>query len=293
MADRSPRQAATDDLTADHAGERERIDTQEPKTGLIRAVDRALSMLSALSVAEVSLTDLASAIDVPLPTAFRLARTLEAASYIARTSSGKYGLGPEVVRLGYLADAGGLARWLIRDAVTSLRDDTGESASFWVRYEAERMCIELAESPHPIRWAGRIGMRSPLFRGAAGKVLVAFCHHNGDERGGPEYSPTARDGDRYHDVMNETPDIRRLGYATSVRETTSDSWGVAAPVVVSGVPLGALAIGAPAARAVSEHRRKLIRSCRETAVAVGEQIEHVVRPLAGAGPASQATRKVR
>lgn len=234
----------------------------------IRSVGRALSLLSFLGPRGSTLTELASGIDVPVPTVLRLLRTLEVAGYVQRMDSGKYFFGPQCLRLGALADDDGIVRWLIRDSVSRLRDETKETASFWITEGEQRVCIELAESPERVRWVGHIGMRSPLTSGAAGKVLLAF------EAGlAPPGKPLrAIDHVDESSIVQEIATIREQGHAMSMRETSADSWGIATPVFLKSVVLGALAIGVPISRTTPKVQRALVRKCSEVSTSLTKDL---------------------
>jgi len=230
----------------------------EPVAG-IRSVGRALSLLSFLGPEGSTLTELASGIEVPVPTVLRLLRTLEVAGYVQRMESGRYSFGPQCLRLGALADADGIVRSLIRESVSKLRDETKETASFWITEGEQRICVELAESPERVRWVGQVGMRSPLTAGAAGKVLLAF------DEGLTPLSTLLRTIDPVEErsLMREIATIREQGHAVSIRETSADSWGIATPVFQKSVVLGALAIGVPDSRTTPKVQRALVRKCTD------------------------------
>src|SRR5271170_5853573 len=88
--------------------------------------------------------------------------------------SGGYSFGVRCLGGCVLADANGFVRSCVWVSVSKLRDETKETASFWITEGEQRICVELAESPERVRWVGQVGMRSPLTAGAAGKVLLAF-----------------------------------------------------------------------------------------------------------------------
>src|SRR5262249_56270599 len=60
------------------------------------------------------------------------------------------------------------------------RDETGETASLYVREGASRVCLDRVESRHGLRGTVDFGARLPPHRGAAGKVLLAYLAQ--DER---------------------------------------------------------------------------------------------------------------
>lgn len=228
----------------------------------VRSVTRALTILTAINVQELTLSEIAAVVDVPLPTAFRMVRTLESSNFVSKTSGGSYVLGPEMVRLGYLADAQGHDRWNIRTAVRGLRDDTDESVGFWVKSGVERVCTELAESSKQVRWISRIGQTSTVYRGAVGTVLLAFDTNHSDEFA-PEEATT-------QSVIKQLSAARKDGYAISSRQTSQDLWAVAAPVYAGDTLKGALVIGVPISRVSTSREVELIEACRGAAAALSQ-----------------------
>ena len=142
----------------------------------VDAVERALLILDSFKEGEDSLTLAAMAERTSLykSTILRLAGSLERFGYLVRDSGGVYHLGPSLWRLGSLYrrsfDLGGHIRPELRRIVQA----TSETAAFYVREGKERVCLYRVNSPRSVRHHLDEGVRLPLNRGAAGRVLLAY-----------------------------------------------------------------------------------------------------------------------
>ncbi len=142
----------------------------------VASADRALTLLSAFRKGDkaVSLAELAARTGLVKSTIMRLAVSLEAHGFVARTEDGSYRLDAEVLRLGtlYTQSFGLEAR--VMPLLEELVARTGETASFYIRRGEQRLCLFRAESPHLLRMHVRVGDALPLDNSAIAQVLRAF-----------------------------------------------------------------------------------------------------------------------
>lgn len=87
----------------------------EKASGGVQSVERVFELLELITDAggDVTLSELSSSTDLPLPTIHRLLRTLVSLGYIRQLPNRRYALGPRLIRLGR-APASSLAPWLVR-----------------------------------------------------------------------------------------------------------------------------------------------------------------------------------
>lgn len=142
----------------------------------VEAVERALMILDAfVEDGEVlSLAALAQKTGLHKSTILRLAGSLQRFGYLRRNEAGHYRPGPALWRLGNLYRRGFDLGEQIRPELRRLVEGTQETASFYVKEGDERVCLYRLNSPRPIRHHLDEGVRLPLDRGAAGRVLTAF-----------------------------------------------------------------------------------------------------------------------
>ena len=194
-------------------------------------------------------TELAEQSGIPLPTVSRLMATLENHGYVARRTDGRYVRGAALYRLSFELDPQGLVRDMVRRQVRLLRDATEETAGYYVRDRLERFCVETAASEEFLRRTLSVHVRRPLFVGSAGKVFIAFAETGADAllelMRREEISVS---GSQIERLRTECRRVRERGWAVSQGEVAPEAWGVAAPVFVGGVLIGALATTAPKER---------------------------------------------
>ena len=139
----------------------------------VEAVERALTLLEAFSAdrREFSLTELANATGFYKSTILRLTASLELFGYVVRDERGIYRLGPTLARLAPLAGEGPQLENFVRPILESLRDASEETASFYIRDGDKRICRLRENGRLEVRHHLEEGVRLPLGRGAAGRVL--------------------------------------------------------------------------------------------------------------------------
>lgn len=206
-------------------------------------LNKAVSILGAVSAEPLRLASLSEATGLPRATVHRLAVALECHRLVARDAEGRFELGP---RVGELARSGSTNLRRLADAagpaLVALRDATGESAQLYVPQGEMRFCVAARESPHSLRTIVAVGASLPMERGSAGKVL----------RGDPE--------------------ARRRGWAESVEEREPGVASVSAPVVVAGEVVAAVSVSGPIERTSRQPGLKYAAFVVEAAGAVGRAL---------------------
>lgn len=144
----------------------------------VASVERALLLLKCFDDGSDALTlaMLAQRSELYKSTILRLCASLRYMGFLRRRSDGFFVLGPEAQRLGALAlrQPRTDLEILIRPALRRLVGTTRETASFYVRDRAQRVCLLRENSPHVVRHHLEEGTRHPLNRGAAGRILRAY-----------------------------------------------------------------------------------------------------------------------
>jgi DNA-binding IclR family transcriptional regulator len=192
----------------------------------------------------LSLTAIAAAADLPMPTAHRLVGELVAWGALRRDESGRYRLGRRIWRIGQ--NAGRELRDSARRHLTDLIATTGESCHLAIRDEDQALVVDRlygsgsGRSAPPLTTArsmprtaphtsvGRdttAGDRFPLHACAVGQVLLAF------------ESQWIREGylgrlerPERRRLADELAALRRRGYAALVEEATA-GYALAVPVL--------------------------------------------------------------
>ena len=146
------------------------------KDNEIIAVARALQLLNVFSFEKSSytLTELSECLGFYKSTVHRLVKTLEKWGYL-RKDGNLITLGPQVFILGEIyyhsLDLVHLSKPILED----IAGESGETAAVYVRDGLNRLCLCRAQSPQHIRDSVEPGQRLPIYTGASGKLLLAFC----------------------------------------------------------------------------------------------------------------------
>lgn len=235
----------------------------------VRSVTRALRLLSAAARGSRTLTELAGEAGVSLSTASRLLATLKMADYLDQDEDGKFTPGPELTALLYAGDRWSSIRQLANEATTALRDELDETTAFFVRSGNDRVCIEAAESRRQVRRVCPPGERGPIYLGAAGKALIAFSNaefaYLGLPAGADKFTTESGSVRTLEALRAECEEIRADGIAYSGRESTAESWAVAAPLYDGPRLLGVLTVIVPMTRSGDDYVNRVKRSLRVAA----------------------------
>ena len=144
-----------------------------PAVSGVASADRVLTVLTAFQVGDVSLglVELAERTGLNKSTIMRLTVSLETFGLINRMADGRYQLASEVMRLNAVyQDALDLERHVM-PVLQALTDETGETASLYVRHGAYRLCQYRVNSPHRLRLHLQPGDMRPMDNAAGAQAL--------------------------------------------------------------------------------------------------------------------------
>jgi len=219
-------------------------------------LDKAVAILRAVADEPATLADLVARTGLPRATAHRLAVALEGHRLVRRTDEGGWAPGPA---LAELARSGPDLAGLAEQHLATLRDVTGESAQFYVRDGASRVCVAAAERASGLRDTVPVGARLPLTAGSAAHALLAFAPADEVTPLLPSASFTAR----------TLLDVRRRGWAHSVAEREAGVASLSAPVRDgAGGVLGAVSISGPVERLGRRPSPEIIGAVLDAAAAI-------------------------
>ncbi|WP_448608835.1 IclR family transcriptional regulator [Geodermatophilus sp. URMC 60] len=216
----------------------------------MQSVSRVLDVLEAVAAAggESSISEIAAACALPVPTIHRLARTLVDRGYMRQLPNRRYVLGARLVPLGEAAGAR-LGAWA-RPVLESVVAELGESANVATLDRDRVMYVEQVASHHSMRIFTEVGRRVYPHSTGVGKAVLSLLP---DEQvraillrtGMPaQTAHTITDPDALITALHE---IRRVGYAIDEGEQEDGVRCVAVPVHAATVSMAVSASG-PAAR---------------------------------------------
>ncbi len=249
--------------------------------GGVAAVERALSILDALSDERTSLSDLSKRTGLYKSTVLRLAVSLERFGYIQRTEDAQYRLGSKVLLLGTLYQRHFKTGDIVPPELRKMVQELHEGVSFYIADGDRRVVLHRIEAPRAVRDSVHEGDRFPLTHGASGHVLRAFNGQRGEK----------------FDLIRETM------FAASYGERDPETAAMAVPVFShGGVLIGALNVSGPRYRiealgeakilpVLFKHAQTLTKTFGGDPMAQAFSGWHRV-PAVGARPAAKRSGKV-
>ena len=224
--------------------------------GGVQSVERTFQLLECLSDGggEMSLSDLAAASGLPMPTIYRLLRTLLTHGYVRQLSSRRYALGPRLINLG--VNAGNMVSEWARPWLGGLVETLGETANLCLLDGDRATYVAQVPSKHTMRAFTEIGRRVYLHSTGVGKALLAQLD---DDRisdlvsrtGLPAATPTTITNRAA--LLAQIADIRANGYAIDDGEQEIGVRCVAVPVLDTATPM-AISVSGPTPRMTAEPR---------------------------------------
>lgn len=200
----------------------------------------------------MSLADLARALRMPKPTAYRIVATLERRGYLSRDGNGHYKMTRKFFEMQQTETEEQILVRVAHPVMERLVESCRETVNMGVLDAAEVVVISTIESPQAIRMTSKIGNRRYLHSTALGKVLLSGLPEKEVLRliriqGMPRLMPrtiVTRKG-----LFEELERIRHQGYSLDNEENEPDGRCIGAPILGhGGRVVSALSISAPSFR---------------------------------------------
>lgn len=229
-------------------------------------VARTLAVLTIMAErgGTVGVTDIATALGLPMSTSHRLLDLLRGAGFVERDAAQRrYRLGLQFLRVANLVRQHTSFAELCQPALERITGQTGETAVF-CEYLTERHMAAYAaksDSPHTLRYRIALFEPMPVECGASGRAILAFLP--AQVRDGvcaaPRPSPFSGKRATSAALAGQVEVVRRKGFALSSGEKLPDSIGIAVPVLVADErPVGSLMLTIPKSRYVKSKLRAYV-----------------------------------
>lgn len=244
----------------------------------IRAVERAARVLSALAEADGprTITAIAEAAELSVPTTFRLLRTLQDQGLAMAHAEGGYTLGFRVLELAHALVRQIDIVAIARPFLNAVRSEVDETTGLVVRTGDAWVPVAYAEASQQVRRVMNLGQPTPLYADSAGKVLLAGTTDAEVEEylARAQLAPFSETTVTDREVLRaQIREARTRGFAVSVNERGAGGTGVAAPIRAhDGRVVAALLIAAPASR----FNAQLRASCVRAALAASHRISEAL-----------------
>lgn len=199
----------------------------------VQSVERAMSLLRALSVAPAGVSELAGLVSLPKSTVARLLATLEATGAVDRVDdSTEYQIGQGLLALTGAQDASASMIAAVRPYLAQLADALGEAAGFTVPEGYTMHYLVQVESPQPVQVRDYSGLAVPMHIGPAGLCVMAQWPLDDVQRylSRPLEAYTARTVVDPPKILARLQQVREVGYLSVDEEFAEGLSSVAAPV---------------------------------------------------------------
>jgi len=235
---------------------------------------KLLRVLLAFDTARPTWTvaELAAHVGVPLSSAYRYVTLLREEGLVEAIpgDTGNYRLGPRATAVGRAAaDTDTELVSAVRPHLQALRDSTDESAVLMRRAgDAAVVCVDRAESRHPVRLQVEVGQTMPTHVGSAGRVLLANLPDDRREAYLVDVVATGLDERTRDQLSAESLErVRDNGWTESFDEFDEGAWGCAAAISDDTGVVAALGTAGPVYRFDEPARWGAIAAVRAAAEA--------------------------
>jgi DNA-binding IclR family transcriptional regulator len=201
---------------------------RDGESNMTRVVQRVLALMECFDEEHpaLQLHEIAERAHLPKPTAFRLLATLVEAGYVVQLSDQSYCLSHKLMRLAAIAQRTFSIRDVVRPIMIEVAAATRETVDLSVLSGIQRVCIDVLESPHPLKSIISPGETVPLGAGATGKLLLAF-----NEEPLLEAVLEAHAGKLVRSkLLADLQTIRERGYALTVGERLAGVEAICVPL---------------------------------------------------------------
>lgn len=233
---------------------------RKPTKGGVQSVERTFMLLEFMADrgGRATLSELSEVTNLPMPTIYRLLRTLTSQGYVRQLHDRGYTLGPGLIRLGDTAgrQTGDVAEPQLRNLVAAL----GETANVAVLNGDMIVYVSQVPSLHSMRMFTEVGRRAHPSATGVGKAILAGL----DQDRVRQIVATSGMPKSTHKSLSDLPSleaeldkIRTQGYAVDEEE---QEVGVRCfAVEVKGAPLPmAVSVSGPVTRVHKEFADKAV-----------------------------------
>lgn len=248
---------------------------------IVGIVDRAARIVDCFdrSTPELTLPQISSRLGLPKPTAFRILANLVHHGLLAYNgTTNVYTLGFATLRLADTLLQSTAVRSTVRPAMQAIRDETDETVVLSIREGDHRINIDSVESGQAIAQTLQLGVRIPLYAGAASHVLLAGMGDKAisDYLARTElvaFNPTTLT--KPEDVRKRVAKVREQGFAVSYGEfTPTGGSAIAVPVRDrAGATVAALHISGPKGRLTPELQKACLKALQKQAKALAKALD--------------------
>ena len=246
----------------------------EVRSGNVQSIERVFELLEFIADAggESSLSDLAAASELPMPTIHRLLRTCVVLGYARQLPSRRYALGARLIPLG--ERAGRQLGRVAQPRLVQLVAQLGETANMALLDGDQVVYVAQQPSPHAMRMFTEVGRRANLHDTGVGKAILATLSEEEVRRilartGMP--TPTPKSHGTPESLLADLAEIRARGYAVDDEEQELGVRCYSVSVPDAPSPM-ALSVSGPLARVDEAFGARAVPVLRQVAAQIGAEL---------------------
>lgn len=243
-------------------------------SGTSQTLDRGLKILEivAREERELTITEIANALDVHRTIAHRLVGTLEQHNFLARSQNNRFKLGTGLIRLA--GRIGGQLRMIARPALVALNEEIDETVHLVVPAGSDVLFLDGFESSKALRVTSRVGQALPAYATSVGKAMLARLPDEELQQMFPEKSLkkiAPKTLATRSELFKQLEIVRNHGYAMSSEESETGVASIGVAILdQNGTVRAALGIGAPVSRLPPEMVPQLALAIQKASRRIGD-----------------------
>ncbi len=243
------------DMDGIPARRRERSTSSQAASGyIVGPVIKALKVLEYIGASgrDVTLTEVANALDIPKTTVFRYLQTLSATAFLHHDiPNDRYGIGHGFRSLARTDRSLQRLREIAMPIMRNLNRSFNETINLAIEDKGQIVYIEIVESTRALRMQAHVGTRDPLHTTALGKAILAHLDEPDRERI-LTHSLAER---TYRSVMDadairrQLKEVHKRGYAIEIGENEDVCMCIGVSILDDlNFPIAAISLSAPIQR---------------------------------------------
>ncbi len=245
-----------------------------------QSFSRSIAVLRLISEAATppTMADILAQSDLTRPTVYRIVASLQAEDLVRQTVDQRYVLGPQLIALAHRTLAQNDIRKTAHEALTALRDETGETVHLAIYSQQEMIYIDKIESRQTVRMASEIGTRVALHSTSVGRAYLAALPDDESRELIEALSlkavtkQTSTTKSRLNKVIAQA---RADGYSYEEEENEPGIVCFGAPILdATGRPIATVSISVPVFRKLPNSEtywQPLLEHCREVSLLCGHR----------------------
>lgn len=225
----------------------------------VQAVERAVDLLYCFSLKkpELTINDFVTQTNLKRTTVYRLLASLMNKGLVVKNEiAGTYKLGTPFLIFYQIVNETLDIRMEALPIMKELGDLTNETVSLNIIQGLSRVCIEKIDGTEDIREFIKLGFPYPIFKGASGKLLLAYSSDDFVEQVLQSFSNEGIDKEAF---IKELHKIKEQGYAFSMNERIVGAFAISTPIFgLKNELLGGLSISGLSMRLTDTSIQKMI-----------------------------------